>query len=139
MGMRDSSLFYKGNSDTLGRETNRCLSIFSFHSKMPHVRIPLLIPTMKYKIPVEKGGFFFLSVVPISSGLASKNALQQNMPFKAYLPISYVDRVATVSNPSQICKNQKPPFRGLFRFLLVGNEGFEPPMPESESGALPLG
>ena len=29
--------------------------------------------------------------------------------------------------------------RFLFDSILVGNEGFEPPMPDSESGALPLG
>ena len=38
-------------------------------------------------------------------------------------------------NPIKI----KPPFQEAFSFLLVGNEGFEPPMPDSESGALPLG
>lgn len=36
-------------------------------------------------------------------------------------------------------KHKIPVFRRGFDISLVGNEGFEPPMPESESGALPLG
>ena len=54
------------------------------------------------------------------SVLASKNSLQQNMPFKAYLPISFVDRVATASSLITQCAQikQKPTLsRELFDFL----------------------
>lgn len=96
-----------------------------------------LIPTMKYKIPVEKGGFFFLSLH------SRKTPCHRKPNSMGFLPVSPEFSGLTVwlrfRIPFKSVKIQKPPFRGLFGFLLVGNEGFEPPMPESESGALPLG
>lgn len=97
--------------------------------------IPLFIPTIKNKIRAAKGGFFFLSLH--SRKTPCNEICHSRHIYLSRASIGLLRFRIPLFIPTM--KHKIPVFRRGFDISLVGNEGFEPPMPESESGALPLG